>query len=333
MSAVNFHQILGVAPDASAAEIKRAYKRLAMRWHPDRNPAPEAHEEFRRVREAFERLTRPTEPEIEAKADEADSTPADPAPAKGEDRRMEVAVDLLEAARGGTISITLDGRVDCADCDGSGQRNYGRTTMCPHCHGSGRLRGKAGLKPCTHCHGKGFTTDHRCPSCDGRGWHPAERQLAVSLPPGMLPGDELRIAGQGGAAPEGGAPGDLYLTIRTRPHALFRLDRHDIHVTVPVSIFRLLAGGTIEAPDLDGLREVLLPEMAGKQPIRVPQAGFPGRGRRHAGDLVIHLAPQYPCFLSKEQKAMLEMAEQVLQHQLESQSPALAQWKEMLENR
>ncbi|WP_079435043.1 DnaJ C-terminal domain-containing protein [Zoogloea sp. LCSB751] len=326
MSAANFHQILGVAPDATAAEIKRAYKRLAMRWHPDRNPAPEAHDEFRRVREAFERLTRPAEP------DETEEPPTGSAPPRGEDRRMEIVVDLLEAAHGGTVSITIDGRVDCDDCDGSGQRNYGRTTMCAHCHGSGRVHGKAGLKPCTHCHGKGFTTDHRCPSCDGRGWHPAERQLAVNLPPAMLPGDELRVSGQGGAAPEDGEPGDLYLTVRTRPHPLFRLDRHDIHVSVPVSIFRLLAGGTIEVPALGGLQEILLAEITNSHQIRVPKAGFPPRGRRHAGDLVVHLEPQYPCFLSKEQKAMLEMAEQVLQHQLESQSPALAQWQEVLEN-
>jgi molecular chaperone DnaJ len=98
-----------------------------------------------------------------------------------------------------------------------------------------------------------------------------------------------------------------------------------------VSIFRLLAGGLIEVPTLAGLREILLPEAATTPEIRVPEAGFPARGRRKAGDLVVHLSPQHPTFLSKEQKAMLEMAEQVLQHQLASQSPALAGWHTLLE--
>lgn len=332
MSAADFHQILGVTPDASAAEIKRAYKRLAMRWHPDRNPDPQAHDQFRRVREAFERLTQPAEDEATDNAAEA-SPPHKPRQSRprGPDHRQEVTVDLTEAARGTTVTVTIEGREPCDDCDGSGQRSYGRTNMCGSCHGSGRLRRNGKLETCGDCGGKGFTTDNSCPSCQGRGWQPADRQLVVTVPPALLPGEELRIAGQGGPAPDGGEPGDLYLTLRTRPHPLFRLQHHDLHVAVPVSIFRMLAGGAIEVPTLDGLREVLLPEAATSAEIRVPEAGFPARGRRKAGDLVVHLAPQHPAFLSKEQKAMLEMAEQVLQHQLASQSPTLAAWNNLLD--
>ena len=332
MSAADFHQILGVTPDASAAEIKRAYRRLAMRWHPDRNPDPQAHDQFRRVREAFERLTQSAEDEATDNAAEA-SPPHKPRQSRprGPDHRQEVTVDLTEAARGTTVTVTIDGREPCDDCDGSGQRSYGRTNMCGSCHGSGRLRRNGKLETCGDCGGKGFTTDNSCPSCQGRGWQPVDRQLVVTVPPALLPGEELRIAGQGGQAPDGGDPGDLYLTLRTRPHPLFRLQHHDLHVAVPVSIFRILAGGAIEVPTLDGLREVLLPEAATSAEIRVPEAGFPARGRRKAGDLVVHLAPQHPAFLSKEQKAMLEMAEQVLQHQLASQSPALAAWNSLLD--
>lgn len=333
MSAVDFHQVLGVTPDASAAEIKRAYKRLAMRWHPDRNPDPRAHDQFRLVREAFERLTQPFEDAA------ADDTPAEAPPSRkqqaprprGADHRQDITVDLTEAARGTTVTVTIDGREPCDDCDGSGQRSYGRTNMCGSCHGSGRLRRNGQLETCGDCGGKGFTTDNRCPSCEGRGWQPANRQLAVTVPPAMLPGEELRIAGQGGPAPDDGDPGDLYLTLRTRPHPLFRLQHHDLHVAVPVSIFRLLAGGPLEVPTLDGLHEILLPESAASAEIRVPGAGFPARGRRKAGDLVVHLAPQHPAFLGKEQKAMLEMAEQLLQHQLDSQCPALAAWNVVLD--
>ena len=333
MSAVDFHQILGVEPDASAAEIKRAYRRLAMRWHPDRNPDPQAHDQFRRVREAFERLTQPlgTHTPDDAPPEPPRPRKQQPPRPRGADHRQDITVDLAEAARGTTVTVTIEGREDCDDCDGSGQRSYGRTSMCGSCHGSGRIRRDGRLETCGDCGGKGFTTDTRCPSCDGRGWQPANRQLAVTVPPAMLPGEELRIAGQGGPVPDGGEPGDLYLTLRTRPHPLFRLQHHDLHVAVPVSIFRLLAGGLIEVPTLAGLREILLPEAATTPEIRIPEAGFPARGRRKAGDLVVHLSPQHPAFLSKEQKAMLEMAEQVLQHQLASQSPALAGWYTLLE--
>lgn len=338
MSAVDFHQILGVAPDASAAEIKRAYKRLAMRWHPDRNADPQAHVQFRLVREAFERLSRNPDDaadDTDVRDEPAPESPPKPPPKnrkpKGEDRRQEVFVDLIQAARGATVTVTVAGRVDCGECEGSGQRSYGRTSMCGHCHGSGRLRLDGGLKPCPHCSGKGFTTDTRCPSCEGRGWNPADRQLAVSIPPAMLPGEELRVAGQGGPAPANGEPGDLYLTLKALPHALFRLEKHDVHVKVPVSIFRLLAGGTIDVPTLTCVREVLLNEGASTPEIRVAEAGFPGRGRRKAGDLLVHLETQPIQFLGKEQKAMLEMAEELLQSQLHTQSPTLAQWNKTLD--
>lgn len=324
MSAVDFHQILGLTPDASAAEIKRAYKRLAMRWHPDRNPDPQAHVQFRLVREAFERLSRVP--------DQAPEAPPRRHTPKGADRRMDIEVDLHEAARGATVTVTIEGREACDECDGTGQRSYGRTTMCGTCYGSGRVRDEGGLTPCTACNGKGFTTDNHCPACTGRGWNPADRQLAINIPAAMLPGEELRVAGQGGPAPENGEPGDLYLTLCAKPHPIFRLNGHDLHVTVPVSIFRTLAGGLIEVPTLDGIREVLLSEASAGTEIRVPKAGFPGRGRRPAGDLQVHLETQYPQFLSKEQKAMLEMAEQVLLHQLEAQSPSLANWNAALES-
>lgn len=332
MSASDFHQILGVSPDASAAEIKRAYKRLAMRWHPDRNPDPQAHVQFRRVREAFDRLMQPRDetPPPQAAQPEPPAPPRRPAP-KGEEHRMEVFVELQEAARGATVTITLEGRSGCQECEGSGQRSYRRTTMCAGCYGSGRVRGEDGLKPCTACHGKGFTTDTSCPSCSGRGWTPAERQLAINVPPGMLPGEDLRVAGQGGPAPEEGEPGDLYLTLRAKPHPLFRLERHDLHVTVPVSVFRILAGGLIEVPTLAGIREVLLSEASQGTEIRVPGAGFPGRGRRPAGDLLVHLETHYPRFLGKEQKAMLEMAEELLAQQIDAQSPSLASWNAALD--
>lgn len=335
MSSPDFHQILGVAPDATLAEIKRAYKRLAMRWHPDRNPDPQAQDQFRLVREAFERLTRPTDaddaPETEPPAAKPEPQTAQPTP-RGEDRYQDVELDLLEAARGATVTVTVDGREDCADCNGSGQRSYGRTNMCQHCLGSGRVRRSGKLETCGHCHGKGFTTDTHCPTCEGRGWLPAQRQLAVQVPPAMLPGEELRVAGQGSPAPDGGDAGDLYLVLRARPHPVFDLQGRDVRVTVPVSIFRMLAGGPVEVPTLTGVREVLIGEAAQSPEIRVAGAGFPARGKRKAGDLLVKLDAQPILFIGKEQKAMLELAEQMLQNNLAAQNPTLARWQATLDS-
>lgn len=326
MSQPDFHQILGIPPSASAAEIKRAFKRLAMRWHPDRNADPQAHEQFRLAREAFEHLTglRETDPPVDAEEKPPAQRP------KGDDRRLDVDLDLKEAAFGGIVTVTLEGRATCTTCEGSGRRSYGRTTMCGACHGSGRVRSDGGLKSCPSCKGKGYFTDNRCPDCEGRGWNPLDRQLAVSIPPAMMPGEELRVAGQGGPAPEDGDPGDLYFVLHARPHPLFRLEGRDIHVDLPVSIFRVLAGGVVDVPTLSGVQEALLPESSTAGEIRLPGAGFPARGRRHAGDLVAHLQVHYPRFLSKEQKALLDMADQVLHQQLDDQSPALARWRDTL---
>ncbi|MDD3354806.1 DnaJ C-terminal domain-containing protein [Zoogloea sp.] len=329
MSAVDFHQILGLPQGASAAEIKRAYRRLAMRWHPDRNPDPQAHDQFRLVREAFERLIQAASPSPgEAPPQTGSPEPRRP---KGEDRRMEISLGLAEAARGCSVTISVESRSACSDCEGSGKRSYGRTTMCGACHGSGRIRGANGLSACQTCAGKGFTTDCRCPGCEGRGWLPANRQLDVRIPPGLLPGEEVRVTGQGGPAPQDGEPGDLYLRLSIDPHPLFRLEHLDVHVQVPVSIFRLLAGGQIEVPTLDGIREILLPEAFTEPRFRLTGAGYPGRGARSPGDLIAHFETQLPRFLTKEQKAMLDMAEQVFQHQLDDQNPTLARWQATLE--
>ena len=328
MSRNDFHQILGVKPDASAAEIKRAFKRMAMRWHPDRNPDPGAHEQFRLAREAFERLTETHNTESDPPAAEAPAEDSPPPQARGEDRHMELEVDLEEAAHGGSAEVTVDGRVPCSPCDGSGHRSYGRTTMCSACHGSGRIRSPQGLESCPTCNGRGYFTDTRCTECEGRGWHPAERQLSVTLPPAMLPGEELRISGQGNPAPDGGAPGDLYLALKARPHPLFRLEGHDLHLSMPGSVFRVLAGGEIRVPTLGAPIDVLLPESSTETRIVVPGAGFPGRKKRRAGDLVVHLQVQYPRFLTNEQKALLEMADKVMRQHLDDQSPTLARWRD-----
>jgi molecular chaperone DnaJ len=332
------YRTLELQPGASAHDIKRAYRRLAMRWHPDRNPAPDAQARFQQIQAAFELLH--THPGTSTPPPEAEtSRPADsaqPQASRGADLRQTLDLDLLLAALGGQVDVTVEGRVPCSACDGQGEIHYTRSTLCPHCHGSGRIRSPGGLSPCTACDGRGFTTRLRCPSCSGQGWQMGLRQLHVQIPPGMLPDEELRIGGLGSPSPdENGDPGDLYLQLRFKPHPWLRLEGRDLHLNAPVSIFRALAGGVIQVPGLKGLVDVELPALHptlhASAPIRLAGIGYPGRGTLPAGDLVVHLEVHYPTELTSEQKAVLDMADQVLRLRLSEQSPALARWQALLD--
>ena len=332
------YRTLELRPGASAHDIKRAYRRLAMRWHPDRNPAPEAQARFQQIQAAFELLhtqARPIAEETPARAS-ADNAPPPEAPtqpaSRGADLHQPLELELPIAALGGTVDVRVEGRVPCADCEGQGEIRYTRSTLCPHCHGSGRIRSPGGLSPCTACDGRGFTTRLRCPSCDGQGWQMGLRQLHVQIPPGMLPGEELRIGGLGCPSPdEEGDPGDLYLRLQLKPHPWLRLEGRDLHLNAPVSIFRALAGGVIQVPGLAGLVDVELPALLQSGPVRLAGAGYPGRGPRPAGDLMVHLEVHYPTELTSEQKAVLDMADQVMRLRLAEQNPALARWQALLD--
>lgn len=330
------HSILGVAPGASPAEVKRAYRRLAMRWHPDRNTDPAATEHFKRIRAAYEQLVAVDAPAEAKTADMAPEPEPEPEPeqepeervAQAADIRLNLEISLEEAAAGCRRTIDYTRGKACPTCDGSGEAGMARTRFCEACHGSGRVHNaKRVLVSCDACLGRGFFSERICPDCGGSGRETASVSLEIRVPPGMLPGDELRLAGQGEAAHDELVAGDLFLTIFIRSHALFQLRGRDLHFSMPVSALALLAGGEIELPVLAGIQcETLESGAPVARTLRLVGKGFPGRGKHGAGDLIVDLQPVFPGVLNARQRKLLRQANAALLDEATTSLPEIAAW-------
>ncbi|WP_041656635.1 DnaJ C-terminal domain-containing protein [Azoarcus sp. KH32C] len=340
------YTLLGLQPGATAHEIKKAFRRLAMRWHPDRNPDPHALEHFKQLRAAYETLidafAHPQRDEVQTAA-EAPSETADGADADaqadesddgpvGADRHEDLELSLEDACCGGTVEVTVEDVETCNACDGSGRETLRHSRLCTHCHGSGRLRGKRGLTPCTHCSGRGYVTTQACGACGGSGQRHPARRLAVRIPAGVLGGDEIRVARAGHPTADdepNGIPGDLVLHVRLAEHALYRLDGRDLRLTRPVSALRLLIGGEIAVPLPHGVRQVALqPGTVEARTLRVAGAGFPGREGQSDGDLFIELVPVMPRNIDDELRPLLEQLDTLLMRGHSRYLPDVAVWED-----
>lgn len=330
--------VLGISSGASPAELKRAYRRLAMRWHPDRNDAPEATERFKEINAAYERLMASPQDAAETGADPEDAPSVDAAEeateaadagdARAADIRLNLELSLEEAAHACRKTLRYVRGKACPTCDGSGEAGMTRTRFCGACHGSGRVRGPArSLVACTDCAGRGFISERICPDCGGSGRETAEVGLDIVVPPGMLAGDELRLAGQGEPGDEAHAAGHLYLTVVLAMHRLYRLEGRDLHYRMPVGGLALIAGSEIELPTLNGLhRHRLEPGLPESREIRLAGLGYPGRGNKPVGDLVVRLDPVFPDALSARQRKLLEQAHADMVDQLPQSLPTVADW-------
>ncbi|NMG30740.1 DnaJ C-terminal domain-containing protein [Aromatoleum evansii] len=323
------HELLGLAPGASAHDIKRSFRRMAMLWHPDRNPDPHALEHFKALRAAYESLL---DGLASAGADDAapdadDEREEEPAAPRGADRRQDLTLTLEAAFFGGERTVELESDGECSACAGSGEEALRHTRLCASCHGTGRAPGRHGLAPCRHCAGRGYLTKQACPSCHGSGRRRTLRPVIVRLPAGMLDGEELRVAGAGDPAPEL-APGDLVLRIRLAPHELYRLDGRNLVLERPVSALRLLTGGELAIPLPDGARALRLePGTATARTLRVAGAGFPGRDGQAAGDLIVHLQPRLPEAPDEAMRSLLEELDSLAAANHSRHLPDVALWE------
>lgn len=368
MSKRDYYEVLGVARTASAEELKKAYRRLAMKFHPDRNPDDkEAEAKFKEAKEAYEILT---DERKRAAYDQFGHAGVDPAAGagpgarpggpgdmfgdifgevfgdifgggrrgrsnvfRGADLRYELVLDLEQAVFGATTNITIPTVVPCETCNGSGARPGTSPVRCRRCDGAGQVRISQGFfsiqQTCPSCHGTGQTIEQPCTACQGRGRRQQQKTLAVKVPAGVDEGDRIRLTGEGEMGQNGGPPGDLYVEIRVRPHAVFERQGADLYCVVPVSFATAALGGSIDVPTLDG--EVTLKVPAETQPgkvLRLRGKGVkPVRGNS-VGDMYCRVDVEVPVSLTAEQKKLLMAFNDALSSEGDRHRPRSRSWKD-----
>lgn len=344
MAKRDYYEVLGVERGASEADLKKAYRRLAMKFHPDRNPGDKAAEEsFKEANEAYEVLSDASK---RAAYDQYGHAGADPrmggggpgfgganfsdifgdvfsdffgggrgggrgGAQRGSDLRYTLELDLEEAVRGTTVSIRVPTLVNCKVCDGSGAKKGSSPISCPTCAGIGQVRMQQGFfsvqQTCPRCHGQGKIISDPCDSCHGEGRVEEFKTLSVKVPPGVDTGDRIRLSGEGEAGTQGGPTGDLYVVINVREHSIFQRDGKNLYCEVPISFTDAALGGELEVPTLDGRVKLKIPEgtQTGKQ-FRLRGKGVaPVRGGS-PGDLLCRVAVETPVNLDRRQRELLE---------------------------
>src|SRR5574343_1899686 len=326
------YDILGVSRESTPEEWKRAYRRLAMRWHPDRNPDPVATERFKEINAAYEQLTTADNPEIVdegSREEDAPNTEVEPEVAKAADIRLNIEVSLEEGAAGCRKPVHYSRGKPCATCEGSGEAGMSRTRFCDACHGSGRVHdAQRNLVRCTACGGRGLFSERICPDCGASGRDADDISLEITIPPGMLPGDELRLAGQGEPGDAERQAGDLFLTLTLRSHPLYQLRGRDLHFQMPVSALAMIAGAEIQLPALAGpFGYPLEAGTAETRLLRIDGKGYPGRGRNPAGAMIVELSPVFPQKLNARQRKLLLQAHAALLENVAEAMPEIICWQ------
>ncbi len=346
MSKRDYYEVLGIPRNASDQEIKSAYRKQALKYHPDRNAGDkEAEERFKEAAEAYGVLGDADKRQRFDTFGHAGLGGAgfDPTifadfgdilgdffgfgemfgrrrggPRRGSDLRYNLELTFEEAAFGTEAKVQIPRAETCADCGGSGAAPGTQPAACPACGGSGQVTFQQGFfsvaRTCGRCRGAGRIVTAECKQCHGQGRIAVERKLQIKIPPGVDTDSQLRISGEGEPGTAGGPPGDLYVVVRVKEHDFFKRDGSNLFCEIPVSVTQAALGASVEVPTLDGGRTKLhVPE--GTQPgtvLRIRHQGFPHLGSKGRGDLHVLVRVVVPKHLSSEQKKLLEQLARTL---------------------
>jgi len=360
MAKEDFYETLGVSRTATEAEIKKAYRRMAMKYHPDRNPDnADAEAHFKEAKEAYEILSNAQK---RAAYDQFGHAGVDQSAGghrgggsggfsdifgdvfndifgasgggggrqnyRGADLRYHLDLTLEEAVAGTTTEIKIPVHVNCDSCDGSGAKKGTQPITCTTCGGHGQVRMQQGFfqvqQPCPHCGGTGQMIKEPCNDCHGEGQIQEHKTLSVKIPAGVDTGDRIRLSGEGEAGTGGAGAGDLYVEVQVQRHDVFTRDGSNIYCDVPISFVTASLGGDLEVPTLKGKASLKIPEgtQTGTQ-FRLRGKGIKSVRGGAVGDLMCRVILETPVKLSKKQKELLQEFEQTLQGK---HSPKHSSW-------
>ena len=360
MAKRDYYEILGVQRTATDAEMKASYRKLAMKWHPDRNPGDkDCEHHFKEINEAYDVLK---DDQKRAAYDrfghaafehggggQAHGFGTDFASSfsdifedlfgmgggrrgrgggreRGADLRYNMEITLEEAFAGKTAQVRIPTSVTCEACSGSGAKAGTKPKACASCGGAGKIRHAQGFftleRTCPTCHGRGQVIDDPCKVCGGGGRVTRERTLSVNIPTGVEDGTRIRLAGEGEAGLRGGPPGDLYIFLEVAPHEFFQRDGADLHCRVPISMSSAALGGEFEVPAIDGSKvRVKVPE--GTQTgrrFRLGGKGMPVLRSKQTGDMYVQVAVETPQNLTKRQRELLAEFEKLSSEETQPES-------------
>lgn len=335
----DYYEVLGVVRTCEAGELKSAYRKVALQFHPDRNPDnPEAEDKFKEASEAYEVLSNP---EKRAKYDRFGHSQnafegfggaggasindifgeifgdifggrrrSPGGRSRGADLRYNLEISFEEAAFGCEVQVKIPKPRRCEVCDGTGSKDK-QTRTCPTCQGSGEMRFTQGFfavsRPCTSCGGSGHVIPNPCANCVGMGKVEATSNLSVKIPGGVDTGTRVRLTGEGEPGDQGGPPGDLYVVVHVREHPLFVREEYEVLCEVPISVTQAALGAQIDVPTLDGKVKMKIPggTQTGKV-FRLKAKGIPHLHGGARGDQHVRVVVETPTELSREQRELLE---------------------------
>lgn len=334
----DYYDLLGVSRNASADELKQAYRKAALKYHPDRNPGDaEAEATFKKVNEAYSVLS---DPDKRAHYDRFGDAPSSSGggpdftnfnveelfgdmlggifggfgkrgPQQGRDIQVELSISLEEAARGCEKPIEFERPAPCEPCGGRGAEPGSSVDTCPACGGRGQVRFQQAIfvvqRPCNRCGGKGAIPRKPCTNCSGSGVAKRTEKFTVTLPPGVEDGATRTKQGFGEAPGPGVTPGDLVIVVRIAEHSLFHREGHDLHCTVPISFPQAALGAKVDVPTLDGKVAMRIPAgTQSGQELRLRNKGMPKFGGYGRGDQIVTVQVEVPTSLTDDQKKLVE---------------------------